>query len=260
MSNKSFGSVFKKASEGGPRYHPVYKNGLPNWQDIRYPGNTNPNESSAAIMGSWDPQKTKRFEIFMEQFYTGMTPWKKEYLDKTAPGFKSSETAILKCKLELIKRLLKIKVAGAESMEDWCLLFMYYDNDLALPPNIEELIKPEHSNLLIDHFIDTTPMKPEQSGDYMVFPPRNARKYLSNLPLVGFGGTVLDNDDRPRTSHVQVMVPTREHQRRQELWRDRTENFPQYTRGEAIRPDRFIQPALNAANFASARWINTNNP
>ena len=199
-NNKEFGSVFKDSLHEGPRYHPNIKGpgGLPGWADRRYPGNTNTNESSEAIFKSWDNQKMRRFQAFMDQFYRSATPWQLDWMERTAPNFKKQETDIVKCKMELIKRILKIKVVGAESMEDWILLFMYYDNELDLPSNIEQLIRPDTSRASTATFFkDEASIRPKEP-DYHTQPPVNALRYPSNLPMIGFGDNRVTGRNIPR--------------------------------------------------------------
>jgi hypothetical protein len=207
-NNLEFGSVFKPGPWGGPRYNNLIQGPgqLPQWADRRYPGNTSSNESADTIMKKWDNQQMKRFQHFMDQFYKEKTPWRQEYMDRTAPGFKKQDLDILKCKSELIKRILIIKVAGAQSMEDWCLLFLYYDNQLALPANIEQLIIPDSSKIFAEQFVSTTYLTKPRAADYVVYAPLNATRYPANIPLVGFGnnGRNIGADNLPGISQVET--------------------------------------------------------
>jgi hypothetical protein len=189
FNNKEFGSVFKAGGWGGPRTNELIQGStrLPGWPDKRYPGNMNPLETSNEIMKKWDNQQMKRFQHFMDQYYIGMTPWKLQYMDRTAPDYRKQETDIIKCKIELIKRLLKIKLCGAESMEDWCLLFLYYDNHLDLPQNIEEMIRPSSGEMRPLDFINTEYKTKYRPMDYVITPAVNAVDHSANPPLFGFG-------------------------------------------------------------------------
>lgn len=181
--SKQFASVFSPPDQGGPHWAEVKQprsrrdnvrpiiTAFPNWNDIRNPGNTNANESAKEIMRRWDTYRTKRFEIFMEQFYRGNTPWRKEWLDKTAPNFKEQEGKIIKCKMELIKRLMIIKMTGPSSLEDWILLFLYSENELDLPSNIQELMFPPSSIVSDEEFF--TPKAPTSHLDRQYIYPSN---------------------------------------------------------------------------------------
>lgn len=211
-SDKSFGSVFKSARRGGPRTEhsagldPDLLNGrLPTWQDRRRPGNTNSNEDAEKILNGWDDKKMQRFEVFMSQFYRDMTPWKKEYLDKTASNFTKPETDILKCKMELIKRLLKIKVIGPESLEDWCLLFLYHENDLDIPKNVEQLLRPDTAEMEIYPFSRPLPLLLD-NPPYFIAPSENTIRYMSNMPLPGFGTVDYENSGRPKIKRTDAMT------------------------------------------------------
>ena len=200
-SNDEYGSVFKSGPRGGPRFNSIIKgsSGLPSWADRRREGNTNPNEPANSIMKKWDDKKMKRFEMFMDQFYKNMTPWRKEYMDKSAPNFKKQELDIIKCKMELIKRLLKIKMIGPESLEDWCLLFMYYDNELNLPDNIEQLVRPNSSEMDHTEYMATRLLTKPTQVDYYLQPPIATIVNPSNpsMPEFGTGGRRFLNSDRP---------------------------------------------------------------
>jgi hypothetical protein len=185
-SNKSFASVFKRPGHGGPVTNRELMHGrLPTWKDRRRPGNTNYDETADDIMSSWDDKQMQRFEVFMSQFYRKMTPWKQEYLDKSAPNFRKQELDILKCKTELIKRIMKIQVVGPESLEDWCLLFLYYDNELDLPANIMQMLRPNTAQL--DMYLFGEPLRPTATySQYYIGPPKGTLKNMSNMPLTGF--------------------------------------------------------------------------
>lgn len=219
-NNLEYGSVFKQGINGGPRLSDLIHGGsnvpggiqrrgatqLPGWPDKRYPGNANVTESSGEIMKQWDNQQMKRFQIFMDQFYLGATPWKLEYLDRTAPDYKKQEYDILKCKMELIKRLLHIKVVGCESMEDWCLLFLYYDNQLSLPPNIEELVRPGVSKLTLSEYASTKYRTKRVMSDQVTIAPDLTLEYMSNPIMPGFGTPYFNNPAHPIPDNQKVRV------------------------------------------------------
>lgn len=156
-NNKEFGSVFRAARDFGPR---TIDDNLPSWEDPMRPGNTQSNESAKEIMAKWPPDVRKRFRIFMDGFKDRNTygPWVREWLEKSAPDYDKDREQIVKCKLELIKRLLHIKVRGPESMEDFCLLFLYQDHRLDIPADIESVLKPLSAEMNIrDHWADMPP-------------------------------------------------------------------------------------------------------
>jgi len=184
--NSQFGSVFKPASAGGPRFNPAISPfGQPSWEDRRNPGNTKSVETAEKIMSRWDNQKMARFDYFMEQFFKDKTPWRQEFLDRTAPGWDQQKIDIIKCKTELIKRLLEIKICGPESLEDWCLLFLYYDNELDIPQNIEELIKPATSYVKTIDWINPPATTTTKNPNMFVHPPDLSIQYPSNMRLPG---------------------------------------------------------------------------
>lgn len=155
IGDQEFGSVFKRPGHGGPKYI-ERSNQYPSWSDPRIPGNTDSNMEASKIMARWTPAQMKRFEFFMDQHKVDMTPWKREWLDKTAPGHGKQREDIIKCKLELIKRILRIKMTGPESMEDWCLYFLYYDDKLDIPQDVETLIRPNWSAVERKDWYDNT--------------------------------------------------------------------------------------------------------
>lgn len=263
--NRDFGSVFRPATHGGPRVSIIKNiNGLPNWPDLRRPGNTDSTQVASRIMDEWDINRTKRFEIFMERFYThrteGPEPWRREWLEKTTGNFiKSGELKIVKCKLELIKRLLIIKILGPQSLEDWVLLFLYYDNELAIPPNIEELMRPESGQVDGEQFLKDTDYQKPHPKYYAITAPNNAIKYPGNMPMHGFGGGGSEQYDRPRITTRYPATLTFEKQG--EIGRDlhtRMRRFPAGTMGDTRT--FYTNPRLNNNSLITSTWFNLNRP
>lgn len=183
VGDQEFGSVFKRPGHGGPKF--IHGSRYPTWSDPRRPGNTDPNMEASRIMSRWTPAQMKRFEYFMEQHNRDTTPWKREWLDKTAPGRSKQSEQIIKCKLELVKRLLKIKMTGPQSMEDWCLYFLYYDDKLDIPQNIETLIRPEWSVVNKRDWYNNI-KKIDDEFPYLVRDSERNKEYTANLFLPGF--------------------------------------------------------------------------
>lgn len=188
--NSSFGAVFLPRTEGGPVFfNRAGSSSSQVWPDRRSPGNMNANESAENIMKLWDTSTMKRFEVFMDKLWEDKSPWKMEYLQKTAPTWKNQSTAILKCKMELIKRLLTIKVTGPASLEDWILLFLYYENDLDLPHDLMSLIRPRSQATNLRSYVDIVQPRTVLRADYSILPPRQLTNdnIFSNPPMPGYG-------------------------------------------------------------------------
>lgn len=226
--SKQFGAVFKDWSSGGPVYADIKNNAaLPTWQDWRSPGNTNANQTATEVFKHWDKNTMKRFEIFMEQFYRNNTPWQQDWLDRTAPNFKSNETKIVKCKMELIKRLLKIKLIGPESLEDWILLFLYTENQLRLPENIENLLRPQSSKMTTTEFIKMSKPEASSSFEYYVKPAEQWRDHPTNMQLWGFTPDFYhagEDYNRPHFGYTVSSLPTT--QAEKQRLTTRSNNFP----------------------------------
>lgn len=185
-SSKEYGSVFLSGGKGGPVTSSLKAPGsLSTWSDWRKGGNTNANEAAADIMKRWDKTRMKQFEIFMDRFYQNKTPWRQDWLDRTAPGWKSNEGKILKCKMELIRRIIKIKLVGPESLEDWILLFLYTTNELDIPENVESLLRPDRAILTPEEFLRQEERDPK-FDNLFVRPPVMSEKYPTNMPMWGF--------------------------------------------------------------------------
>lgn len=183
--NREFGSVFKRARYGGPV---SIDEKLPGWKDPRFPGNTDANESAKSIISKWTPEMVKRFRIFVDSFKEGsdgMTPWRQEWLDKTAPGYDKDREKILKCKLELIRRILKIKAVGPETLEDWVLLFLYHDRYIMIPPDIDTLINPEYGKQSLYRYFRDFDAKTPRVLKYFYTPSEESVDYPSNMYMPG---------------------------------------------------------------------------
>lgn len=183
--NREFGSVFKRARYGGPS---SFDEKLPGWKDPRFPGNTDANESAKSIMSKWPPEMVKRFRIFVDSFKEGsdgMTPWRQEWLDKTAPGYDKDREKILKCKLELIRRILKIKAVGPETLEDWILLFLYHDRYILIPPDIDTLINPEYGKQSLYAYFEDHTEKTPRVLKYFYTPAEDNVDYPANMYMPG---------------------------------------------------------------------------
>lgn len=196
QKSRQFGAVFLDKADGGPVKMLQFQESLPSWADRRNPGNSNPNQSSKEIMQGWDDGTMRRFEIFMASFEKKKTPWKLEFLDKTMPGWDKQRSDILKCKMELIRRLLIIKVCGPESAEDWVLLFMYHDGQLKLPVDLETLLNPGDSYVTLQEFINTDKITAPVTYDYAFIPPKTNVNYISNMYMPGFGNEKISGTDR----------------------------------------------------------------
>lgn len=193
LNERGFGAVFHQERRGGPKKiewedpHTVdfISSGL-KWEDRRRPGNTDANESAASIMKGWSEERMKRFDVFMSQIHSELTPWKQTYLEKTAPKWRDQSKNIIKCRMELIKRLLIIKITGPASLEDWILLFLYYENELNIPKNIEELLSAP--TMLPEQYLQL-PHPVEEYAPYSLFPPANLIESdnYANPPMPGFG-------------------------------------------------------------------------
>ena len=199
-----YGSVFRRGGSGGPVFSSLKSPGsLPTWPDWRKAGNTNANEPAHEIMKRWDNKKMKQFEIFMDRFYQSKTPWRQDWLDRTAPSWKANEGKILKCKMELIRRIIKIKLMGPESLEDWILLFLYMSNELNIPQGVEDLLRPSTAFVSADEFIRQEQVS-RTVDNIFVLPPDKAIEYPTNMPMWGFERMygALDQQNRPRIDYV----------------------------------------------------------
>lgn len=183
--NREFASVFKKGSHGGPA---TVDENFPGWPDFRTPGNSDSNESARAIMSKWSPEMVKRFRIFMDQ-YKDIThdygPWVDEWMNKTAPTINKDREKILKCKVELIRRLLKIKVGGCQSLEDWCLFFLYHDRHINIPRDIETLVNPEYGKISPNIYFSDLPVPTRPAGKYFYTPSERNVQYPANMNMPG---------------------------------------------------------------------------
>lgn len=189
-------NVFRNKRDGGPVHFAGSQ--LPIWNGKKL--GTDPNETARQMIHSMDEQQKRRFEYFMSQINSSenMTPWKRDWLDKTTGGHQRTGYDIQKCKLELVRRLLIMQITGPTSLEDWVLFFLYYDNSLDLPPNIEQMLKPTHNLVTPEEYIDTTRPKVQGPGeDYWFQLPRNMRYTDLNMPGIS-GDDRRDPNNRPR--------------------------------------------------------------
>lgn len=193
--DREFASVFKTFRSGGPI---SVDDNLPGWRDPRSPGNSDPNETAKSIMNKWTPDMVKRFRIFMDYMKDGRSadygPWVAEWLDKTAPGLHKDRESILKCKMELIRRILKIKAGGCETLEDWCLFFLYHDRYLHLPPDIETLVQPETSKSTTDEWFNDPRPERVPLRKYFYVPARDNVNYPANMALPGLTDPLQGDD------------------------------------------------------------------
>lgn len=170
FQDKQYGSVFSPAVYGGPSSWsgrgslaerrsglttltaPAvarFPRPLPDWSDKRKPGNTNVNEKASEILSRFSDAQQKRFQSWMEDQSLGSgdmgTPWGKEWLERTTDNWNDSKLDIVKCKLELIRRLSRIKISGPQSLEDWITIFMVEDGMIRIPESVTEWVIPEYS-------------------------------------------------------------------------------------------------------------------
>lgn len=251
---RKFGAVFNSQQRGGPKkiiWNDLIGDALNDsglkWEDRRRPGNTNANESAQSIMKDWTEDRMKRFDVFMTSMYSDLTPWKLAYMDKTAPKWRDQTKSIIKCRLELIKRLLIIKVTGPSSLEDWILLFMFYENELDIPITVVDLLKGQELTPL--HYVQKEVPLPEYDS-HIVVAPRDfkTRSLFSNPPMPGFA-------ERWNGSFEDVPFY------RRAIWRDRAgymnrhpgsallirrnEHFP-----HGVSPDSHIDDAAMGIHYA----------
>lgn len=191
FSNQEYGSVFKSSGHAGPVSTGLDRSKkLPMWSDMRYPGTTDPNMEARKIMANWTPDMVRRFQLFIDDFMPEKSPWAREWFNKTAPEVEAQKTKIIKCKMELIKRLLRIKVTGPLSMEDWCLLFLYHDHRMEIPQDIETLIRPAAADQSEFDFLRGKRSLVEVPQHWVSAARRN-KDYPANLYMPGFERTTL---------------------------------------------------------------------
>lgn len=270
IGDQEFGSVFKRPWHGGPKYINVRDVPLqyPGWSDPRTPGNTDSNMQAAKIMAKWTPAQMKRFEFFMDSHKVDMTPWKREWLDKTAPGHDKQREDILKCKLELVKRIITIKVTGPQSMEDWCLYFLYHDDKLDIPQNVETLIRPEWSGVSIKDWYDNE-KRTDDEFVYLVADSERNVNYPGNIKLPGFEQTGDPDVSLPRWRHHPLRgrnIPAGTTRAEIEV---RTSPFYAYRQsyfphngvnGEGLNHQRGLVGAARAVNFGRMRNVRNSEP
>lgn len=246
MSNKQFGAVFKPAVYGGPAMLANSYAGYPGWPDIRNPGNEHTNETAHEIMRKWDRFKTKRFEVFIKEFNQYLnTPWAKEWFKKTTPGIDVDSVKIIRCKLELIKRIMLIKLTGPKSLEDWVLLFMFYDNDLEIPKNITALLHPANSLKTLGDWMRSIE-KETPITDTVIAAPRQNMTEPGNMLLPGFDELPTDASQNFYHPSYQwdstgLAKDSTEYKENKTLRDDRYSLIP---RGTSTRP-----PSYTAADF-----------
>lgn len=195
FSSHEFGSVFKTHGHGGPRYN--LPRDYPAWPDYRKGGADDPNMEATKIMSHWTTDMMTRFQHFMNKYQAGYKePWSKQWFDKTAPGYSEKKEKIIKCKMELIKRLLRIKLTGPTSMEDWCLLFLYYDHRIEIPQDIETMIRPGQQRVTRDQMItnyrNLTPVP-----NHLIEPSLHNVYHPTSTVLPGFENDEFEGRGRP---------------------------------------------------------------
>lgn len=248
--------LFKNKNKGGPitlrdwRYE---TGNLPLYQDPTKGQSLNCYESADQMMAKWDPATKQRFEFFMNRQAAmdgGMTPWKREWLNKTYPTYEKRGYAILKCKLELIRRLMLLQVKGPQSVEDWVVLFMYYDGELDIPANIHQLIDPTNNRMDLQEYMDLQSGPPRDGPpvQHLTFPP-----YDGTLDLQTFVRRTLPRTKDHEPSYYQsdrrnpLSEPNRNFAQKR--------NYPRSTyRGyDPARPERYRPAAREVPLEVQAR-------
>ena len=191
LSNKEFGAVFKPPQKGGPSCPNGFE--YPVWDDPRTPGSDDSQMEARKIMSHWTPQQVRRFYNFLEYYKKDLTPWKKEWLDRTAPGNNEQQEKIIKCKLALIKRLLIITMTGPQTMEDWCLYYLYHDHQLDIPTNIQNIIRPDWQEVPLNDWL-TAKKNYDEEPLYYVRPSGYNLNYPSGALLPGFSRRATYNE------------------------------------------------------------------
>lgn len=199
FNNHEYASVFKSAAHAGPALTGNSRtSGYPEWPDFRFPGSTDPNMEARKIMMNWTPDQMRRFQMFVEDYRRqNRTPWGRDYFNKTAPGIEASQAKIIKCKMELVKRILRIKMTGPLSMEDWCLLFLYHDHRINIPQDVETLIRPMHAHQNELDFLSGERNRVEVPM-YRVRPAEVNKHHMANQFLPGFesGDGAVDDENK----------------------------------------------------------------
>lgn len=195
-----FASVFKPRMSNGPFQIPASKNGkygvksgiasLPTWSDYRRPGNMEYDMEASKIMAGFTDEQMKRFQMYMDTQFQPGTRENLEYLKRTIPDWNKPRTEIINCKLELMKRLMFLKITGPSKMEDWLLLFLVEDGELLFPKDIKSLIQPDDPDdkddlkKVDDWFKKTT--KPFSRYTYFTIPLEKNIRFMSNLSMFPF--------------------------------------------------------------------------
>ena len=184
QQNRYYTSVFKRPDAGGPTKY--LADTLPDWWSTKE-APTDPNISGKKILETFTPSELVQFKYFVQSFKKNKDIQEVDYFKKTAPVLTEQSRKILKCKLELIRRILKISITGAENLEDWCLLYIYYNNKFDFPLDIEELKngKP-HTSLGPIQLLSAVPNPMDTPQLLRATPGRF--KNLSNIPMPGYNG------------------------------------------------------------------------
>jgi hypothetical protein len=126
--------------------------------------------------------------------------------------------------MELIKRLLIIKVTGPSSLEDWILLFLYYENELNIPLKIEELLTA--TRMEPQQYLQE-PHPVQEYAPYAVFPPISLKETdnFANPPMPKFGGAYVTNRNDDGPSYQMAANPNPRSQAVKAL-KNRQYNFP----------------------------------
>jgi hypothetical protein len=195
-----FASVFKPRLSNGPFKIPASNNGkygvkhgiasLPTWPDYRKPGNMEYDMEASKIMAGFSDEQMRRFQMYMDTQFNPGTRENLEFLKRTVPDWNKPRTEIINCKLELMKRLMFLKISGPSKMEDWLLLFLVEDGELLFPQDIKSLIYPQDPNddndekIVEDWFKKTT--KPVSRYTYFTVPLERNIQFMSNLFMFPF--------------------------------------------------------------------------
>lgn len=189
VTQNGFAPFAKPSYTGGPISF-NRREDLPDWYDKRSPGSVETTWDTNRIMAGMEEDQLQRFQQYMRDNYKQYRdqPWAKQWYNRTSENWNTSDSRnILRAKIELVRRLAKIKVSGPESMEDWLLLFLLEDGYIRVPDDFQELVRPASQN--INRFGNVRVNTTRTTADRMKRASTNLARSPANPPweqILGF--------------------------------------------------------------------------